>query len=244
MNFLIGSKITHLDSIDSTNNYTANLLKNGLVSHGQLIVTQEQTSGRGQRGAEWHSSPGLNLTMSLFLKLDNLSVNHQFYLSKWTALVIFDYLKVIGIDATIKWPNDIYVKDTKIAGVLIESQLVKEQVKSVIIGIGLNVNQIDFGGLSATSIKKELQRHTSIDEVIFGLMQGFNRRWNSIQYQLWDEMNREYLNALYRFRQPHLYLIDGKQVVGEIVNVLENGKLNLKIEEEFQEFDIKEIAFI
>ena len=146
----IGQKIIRLDVVDSTNNYIANLIKQGSIDSGTVIMADEQFAGKGQRDAQWQSSAGENLTFSFFLDDVNLSVSRQFNLSQVVALSLYNFLNNLGLDATIKWPNDIYIKGRKIAGVLIENQLKGSLIKSAIVGVGLNVNQTEFQGFSAT----------------------------------------------------------------------------------------------
>jgi BirA family biotin operon repressor/biotin-[acetyl-CoA-carboxylase] ligase len=172
----IGSKIIRLESVDSTNNYTANLIKEGKIDHGTVILAVDQFGGRGQRDAEWLVKPGENLTLSIFLDRVNLSVENQFRISKWISLAVVDLLASRGIQAEIKWPNDIFVNGKKIAGMLIENSLGSSLVKSSIVGIGLNVNQTEFSGFEATSMKLELGDHSSLDELLFSLIGKINNK--------------------------------------------------------------------
>ena len=133
----IGSKIIHLESVDSTNNYAANLVRQGNCDHGTVILADDQFLGKGQRGSEWIATKGDNLTTSIVLTPDNLSVEDQFYLTCLASLSVVDTLKEYHIEASIKWPNDIYVEHKKIAGILIENSFQGNSIKSSIIGIGL-----------------------------------------------------------------------------------------------------------
>ena len=118
-----GHRIIHLPSVDSTNNYTANLLREGKIGHGAVILADEQLAGRGQRGASWTSKAGENLLVTFLVTPDNLSVNDQEVLTQFITVSIADFLVKIGISASIKWPNDIYVDGKKLAGILIENAL-------------------------------------------------------------------------------------------------------------------------
>ena len=139
----IGRKIVRLESVDSTNNYTANLIKSGELVHGSVIMAVEQTNGRGQMGAEWLVKPGENLTFSIFLDNVNLSVDNQFFLTRLVSVSLIDFLANFNIPAMIKWPNDLFVNDKKIAGVLIENNVSGSFIQKSIIGIGLNVNECE-----------------------------------------------------------------------------------------------------
>ncbi len=121
----IGQKIIHLESVDSTNNYVANLIQRKEITHGTVIMADEQFAGKGQRGAEWHVNPGKNLTFSFLLENINLSISQQFFLTQVVSVSLVNLLKKLKLTAQIKWPNDIYINRNKIAGVLIENQVVK-----------------------------------------------------------------------------------------------------------------------
>ncbi len=90
---MIGKKIIHLDSVDSTNNYVANMILNNQIEHGTVIMSDEQTAGKGQRGNLWFSKPGENVITSIYLKPANLSVNQQFYLTIFTSLCVIRLLQ-------------------------------------------------------------------------------------------------------------------------------------------------------
>ena len=135
-----------LDSVDSTNNEVKR--KVGVLDNLSVIAAMDQTSGRGQRGNIWLTEPGKNLTFSVVLKYDQMQVKmqaqNQCKISEMTALSVIDLLAQYGIEARIKLPNDIYVGDKKICGILIEHSLHGEQISHTIIGVGLNVNQLTF----------------------------------------------------------------------------------------------------
>ena len=235
----VGRKIIRLESVDSTNNYTANLIKASDVTHGSVILAVEQTAGRGQRNAEWLVKPGENLTFSLYIDEVKLSVSEQFKITQLVSLAICDLLKKYSIIAKIKWPNDIYVDSKKIAGVLIENQLQGESIKSSIIGIGLNVNQTLFEGFDATSLKLCTGNFVNIEEVLFGFIHSFN--------QLIDcttNVEEEYLKRMYLINKKTLFLNpEGNTFRGEIIGVSPTGKLRVLVGEGMEEFDLKGIQF-
>ena len=134
--------IIWLDSVDSTNSEIKRRLEH--LDDLTVIAARNQTAGRGQKGNKWFSQPASSLTFSVLLKDIGLKAWEQSAISEATALAIVDTLGSYGIDAWIKWPNDIYCTDKKICGILIENSLMGEQIRWSIIGIGLNVNQTDF----------------------------------------------------------------------------------------------------
>lgn len=137
-------RILEYTSLRSTNSEMARLVDS--LFHGDVIVTDEQTAGRGQRGNSWEAEPGKNLTFSLFLKPEKLRAADSFLLSMAISVGIVDALNKILFpeEVTVKWPNDIYWKDLKLAGILIENSFVGPYVDYSIVGIGLNVNQKNF----------------------------------------------------------------------------------------------------
>lgn len=138
--------IITVDETSSTNT----LLKEMNASHGTAVMAIRQTAGRGQRGNTWESEPGKNVTLSIILRPKSLPAADQFVISMIvavaTARLVSDYLKIAQVDkkVTVKWPNDIYVGEKKISGILIENAISSGAVASSIIGIGLNVNQVKF----------------------------------------------------------------------------------------------------
>lgn len=139
----MADSITWFDSVDSTNTRLA-ADRAGLPDR-TVYAAVFQTAGRGQKGNRWESKAGENLTFSVLLKPAGLPVREQFILSQVTALSLVDYLRSKGIEAGIKWPNDIYAVDRKICGTLIENYLADDgTVGSAVAGIGLNMNQKTF----------------------------------------------------------------------------------------------------
>lgn len=135
-------KIIRLEEVGSTNDYAAAHASE--LDQMTMILAHRQTSGRGQRGNSWESEPGKNLTFTLFFKPLNMLPREQFAISEAAALGIADYLRRRGIDAKVKWPNDIYAGNRKIAGILIEHSVSTVSIDHSRIGIGLNVNQTEF----------------------------------------------------------------------------------------------------
>ena len=152
---IIGENKLHFGSVPSTNDY---LKKHSYLPSGTLVTADYQTAGRGTKTNSWESARFQNILMSTILKPDIL-VSDIAKLVKVSSVAIYETLRSFGIESAIKWPNDIMVNDKKIAGILLESSVTKNEVDYVILGIGLNVNQVYFRHLTdvATSIKKELK---------------------------------------------------------------------------------------
>jgi BirA family biotin operon repressor/biotin-[acetyl-CoA-carboxylase] ligase len=239
---MLGRKIIKIESVDSTNNYVANLMNGGKIEHGTVILAEEQTNGKGQRGAEWHSNSGENMIFSMYLDTANLSVKDQFVLTQFVSISVSNLLHKIGINSKIKWPNDIYVGNKKIAGILIENQICGSFLSGSVIGIGLNVNQIDFERLNATSVKLETKSFRSIQEILLQLIHELNENWNKIlDFKL---LKNNYISQLLFFREKARFKDVNGEFVGKIIDVLENGKLLVDKGDNILEYDLKEITFL
>lgn len=240
----LGSKIIQLDTVDSTNNFAANLLSSGELVHGTVIMADEQTNGRGQRGSNWITQPAMNLTVSFFVVYDNLAVNRQSSINQWVSLAIIDVLKKHKISASVKWPNDILVNDKKIGGVLIENQLSQNMIKSSIIGIGLNVNQTDFDGLSATSIQSECKSFLPLNLVLLELIESMNSCMKLLDQNNFEELKEVYHRNLWRMNELTQVKVNGEVKLGIIRGTTDFGLLILELDGAEQYFDLKEVAFV
>lgn len=158
----IGQPFIELLSVESTNNYAMGLARAGMAQHGAVVFTHEQTKGKGQRTRKWISQKDMNIAMSLLAEPKNLKVSELFLLSMMAATGVRQLLlNIVGEDVKIKWPNDIYWRDRKAAGILIENVWQGAGWKFAVIGVGINVNQTDFGQLKskAISLKEITGKH-------------------------------------------------------------------------------------
>lgn len=146
-----------LNSVDSTNNYAMARLHEGLATHGMAWFANEQTAGKGQRGRQWYSEPGNNILLSIVCKPAAAFISNPFFLSALVAGSCIEFLqKITGEQFYIKWPNDLYWRDRKTGGILIENKYLGESWNWAIIGIGINVNQTIFDSdlIKAVSLKE------------------------------------------------------------------------------------------
>jgi len=135
-----------LDKVDSTNNYAMAQVHAGMAKHGMAWFAREQAAGKGQRGRQWDSAPGQNIALSLILQPDMLKITQGFFLSATVALACHEFFsKYAGDETSIKWPNDLYWRDRKAGGILIENVHHGAIWKYAIAGVGINVNQTIFG---------------------------------------------------------------------------------------------------
>jgi BirA family transcriptional regulator, biotin operon repressor / biotin---[acetyl-CoA-carboxylase] ligase len=179
----IGHPFIELPSVDSTNNYAMGKVHAGLASHGMVILALEQTRGKGQRGKTWNSASGKNITLSAILKPASMRPHQQFSLSMAIALACHDFLSKYLTDALfIKWPNDLYWRDRKAGGILIESICKGKDWLYAVVGIGININQESFPkSLSkAVSLKQATGKEFLLPELARELCQCIDRRYHEL----------------------------------------------------------------
>jgi BirA family biotin operon repressor/biotin-[acetyl-CoA-carboxylase] ligase len=241
---MLGKKIIQIESLDSTNNYIANLMNVGKIEHGTVILADEQINGKGQRCSSWLSNPGENLIFSMFLDTATLSVNNQFVLTEFVSISVCNALKKVGVDSVIKWPNDIFVNKKKISGILIENQIKGSNLNGTIVGIGLNINQAHFGDLNATSIKTEKGVFFSVQEFVFLLLNEMNLFWHLVQENNFKFLEKEYLNNLWLLNQKSIYNDIKGEFEGISKGIDEIGRLIIERDECLFYYDLKEISFV
>jgi BirA family biotin operon repressor/biotin-[acetyl-CoA-carboxylase] ligase len=241
---MIGRKIIFRETLGSTNNYAAKLLHAGELSHGTVIMSGEQTAGRGQRGAVWAAEPYKNLIFSCFLEYDKLSVSNHQAITHFVSLALIDFLSFFGISASIKWPNDILIGNKKIAGILIENQLENSFIKSSIIGIGVNVNQTEFGEFNATSLRLENQEEFSIDNAAMQLIESLQIRFNTLEYKDLNWLKNQYLDLLWLKNQLSLFEDENGIFEGKIIGTDDFGRLIITQNSISKTYDLKEIKFL
>ena len=230
------------------------------AEHGTVVYTDRQTAGRGQRGNSWESEPFKNVTMSILLRPENVAPNQQFWLSEISALAVERVLsKYIG-NVSIKWPNDVYYKDFKICGMLIEHSLSGGKINYTIPGIGINVNQRVFlsDAPNPISLANVLGHEVPTSEILDGLVDEILTMCDQLPEKA-TEIHREFLSKLYRRDGFHEYqstirsasadglsvLEEGEHFQARIVNVHPDGMLDLMTTEgHIHIFAFKEVAFI
>lgn len=243
----IPTKLFHLESVDSTNNYVASLVRMGEIESGSVVLADFQTAGRGQRGTKWQAAAGENMTASLFIQWADLLQADQFRISMWVALGVERFLTGYGVHAQIKWPNDLLVNGDKICGMLIENQIRGEQVVSSIIGIGLNVNQLQFeSDLQATSLGKLCNREFSVRLITLELFQTIGQVIQELQVYPFEELQRVYLSKLLGYGKPVAvqFTENGQIAEIEITGVTRDGRLLYLLQGKSCTADLKEIRFL
>jgi len=231
----------------STNSEAQTLLGQNRASEGCTIITDFQTSGRGQRGNTWEAAPGENLTLSVVWQPTFLAASQQFLLSQAVALGLHDWAQtLLGPDPKlkVKWPNDLYFGQQKLAGILIENALNGAKIQHSIVGIGININQQQFGHGAATSFSLLTGRFYSREELAARLLECLERRYLQLRAGQVGALRSAYLQALYRYQEEQPYEVAGRRVSGQIVGVEEDGRLALSIGGELRRFALQEIRYL
>jgi len=245
--FFSGQKFITLKSISSTNDYLkVELSKSAPFNEGTVIMAEEQSGGRGQSGNRWLSEPGKNLTFSILLKPSFLSPLQQFNINIVICVAIYEALyPLFGDELAIKWPNDIYVGDLKLGGILIENILQGNDWKDSIVGIGINVNQEDFFGLkNACSIKELLHREYILTDLLYDLCKSIEKHYFQLKNQGITDLELIYKGALYGLNKVRKFNLDGVSVEGKIIDVADDGQLIVDFNGHSARFNFKEIEFV
>ena len=238
----LGNQIIKLSSVDSTNNYTAKLIKKTKISFGTVIMADFQTHGKGQRSSCWKSDKGLNLLISIYFDSSFLNTENIFFLSKAIALAIRECVeKIIGIKVSIKWPNDILINGSKIAGVLIENQWKNEKISSSIIGIGLNVNQVVFSGEeNVLSLRNLTSKVYNLNSILQSLCSSLDTQFSLLRNFDFFEIDRRYHSFLLNYKMWCKYEKNKINFKGKVIKVDSYGKMVLELENgDKKSFDIK-----
>lgn len=227
---MIGKEIRYAESLDSTNLSLSKLLRTESVEEGLVLRTDFQIKGRGYSKNHWESAAGENLLFSFILKPHFLNASEQFEIAKMVSLAIHEYLHSFAEGFKIKWPNDLFFGDKKIAGMLIEHSVHGDQLSHSIVGIGLNLNQEQFSEQAGrpvslrTITQASYHPQTEMNKLIDRLNAGY-ARLRSGDRRL---MHEEYLQHLYRFDEWSTYQSGDLIFEGRIRGVNEFGQLLLE----------------
>ena len=231
----IGTPFLILQQVDSTNNYATALLHEGMAHHGTVVFAYEQTKGKGQRHKQWLSAKNENITLSIILQPSNLTISKAFLLSMSIAVTALRFFKKYEAKSFIKWPNDIILNDRKAGGILIENQFQGSEWKYSVVGIGLNINQMDFPGLKATSLAIATGQKFDILNLAKQLIDEVDRAYRQLITDP-DSIREEYLQNLYGKNQQARLKKGNRTFDVEVLGVSDQGHLLTRhaIEEEFK----------
>ena len=227
---IVGTYVRHCEKVSSTNTVAAAMIREENPAEGTVITATYQDSGRGQQGNSWESEPGKNLLMSVILYPVMVSPADQFIISRMVSLAVHDLVAGHSQAARIKWPNDIYVGDDKIAGILIENTIMGDKLASTIAGIGLNVNQEIFrsGAPNPVSLRQVTGRELDLAAVTGDLIAALDRRYAMVTRGEATALGSEYQKALYRAGEWHRYADDTGEFEGMIERVMPDGMLSVR----------------
>ena len=228
--YFIDMKIIKLDAIDSTNSYLKRLLTKGTVDDLTVVVSKNQTKGKGRNENIWENEASLNLAFSIYKKFNNLDVKDKFMLNVISSLSVFQLLKENNLNKiSIKWPNDIMTVNGKISGILIENSVKGKLINESVIGVGINVNQKKFDKLpNATSLLIETGSEFSLDTLASRLVEIFRKKFLQFEKNE-EELLENYNNQLFLKNINSNFMgLDNKKFSGKIISVNKSGELRIK----------------
>jgi BirA family biotin operon repressor/biotin-[acetyl-CoA-carboxylase] ligase len=240
-----GQKLIFVPECHSTNTLASELASQSALPEGTVVITPNQTAGRGQRGNSWESAAGANLTLSIVVNPSFLLVRDQFYLTMITSSAVAECVRAFAKSTVkIKWPNDVLLSQKKICGILIENSLRQNTIHQSIVGIGLNVNQKSFAVETATSLSASTGNEFDPDELLDNLLSNFEKRYLKLRAGKRDEIKREYMADLLGLNEPRTFIADDKKFSGTIQDVNEDGELVMSVDGRTTSFKLKEISFV
>jgi BirA family transcriptional regulator, biotin operon repressor / biotin---[acetyl-CoA-carboxylase] ligase len=240
-----GKNLVFVPECHSTNTLALQLCQQTGTSEGTVIITNNQTSGRGQRGNSWEANPGENLTFSMILKPAFLKASEQFLLNQCVSLALYDFLsQKADYEVKIKWPNDMLIQDRKVCGMLIENLVQRDLIQWSVIGIGLNVNQTEFASGRATSLRTCSGFAFILVKELHQLLSCIEARYLSLRQGNVDLLKKHYNDALLGFQKTRKFNVQHEEIEGIIQGVDAVGRLMVQTQHENKIFDIKEIEFV
>ncbi|HOU97944.1 MAG TPA: biotin--[acetyl-CoA-carboxylase] ligase [Bacteroidales bacterium] len=238
--------IFKMDKAASSNNEAMLLAKQKEIPEGTIVWVLNQTKGRGQGNKKWHSNPNENLTFSVLLKPSFLPMEKQFVLSKMVAVAVAKVVSCFCSDTFIKWPNDIYVKNNKIAGILIENSIQGQKMYHSVIGIGININQENFPSdvPNPTSLCVETGQKYRLEPLIRLFQQSILDEYEKLKKNHYQQIESYYDNLLYKKNQTVRIRHKNKEISAFVLKVDTSGFIHLLIENKEVLYAVGEIEFL
>ena len=243
----IGQRIIYAATCASTNTWVAQCLRQEELPAGTVVITDHQYQGRGQRGHGWASEPHKNLTFSVVLYPTFLSAPQSFSLNIITALALHQVLAAyLPRELAIKWPNDLYFQDQKLSGMLIENTVEQQRLKASVIGIGLNVNQVEWGPVArATSLAAVCQRTFDLPGLLAQLLLALERNYLQLQTQGIASLRASYLENMYWIHETHTFQDATHTFQGSVRGIDAIGRLAIELATGvLKYYDVKEVTFV
>ena len=242
-----------LQTVHSTNSFLRELNGGDASFDMELATTEFQTAGRGQKGNSWESEQSKNLLFSILLHPVYVQPSKQFCISEAIALAVVKSLKeivadeLVAKDFSVKWPNDIYWKNKKIAGILIENELFGSTIRDCIVGVGININQQIFlsDAPNPVSLYNILGVNTNVEEVLDAIIKQFVANVSMIENGQTALLHKEYMDSLFRRKGIYPYRDADSEFMATIKDVREDGRLIL-IDSNDKEriYEFKEVAIV
>ena len=247
---IIGNQIVNLKLVNSTNEYLKQEIKNGTrFDEGLLIFAENQYDGKGLGTNKWESAPGKNLILSAYLTPHFLPAADQFILNEMVSLSILDFINyhLPNTINKIKWPNDVYIHNNKVSGILINNTIGRSDILYSIVGIGININQQTFmsDAPNPVSLKQILGKNLNLEKCLIPFLKYFNKRYNQLRSGDIQQLELEYINSLYRLNEWNHFVINDQHTKVKIIGLGKFGKLKLETKSgSLIECDMKEIKFV
>ncbi len=246
---MIGNKIISYGIVESTNKTATELLAKGGLEEGSVVVASFQEAGKGQPGNHWESEAGKNLTISVILYPAFLLPEKQFMLNKIISLGVVDFIRIMlpELVVKIKWPNDIYIEQKKVAGILINNVIQGHSLEQTIVGIGVNINQNTFRSdapnpvslFQLSGIQYDLKKSLAC------LCEALDKWYEILKNGNYERIDEQYLNSLYQFDIFKKYRVFDQEMMAKIIGVTNYGKLLLEGKDQKRmECDLKEVVFV
>jgi BirA family biotin operon repressor/biotin-[acetyl-CoA-carboxylase] ligase len=242
----IGHQLTILETVDSSNNYAMQMVQQKGAIHGQVFFALDQTAGKGQRGKVWHSEPTSNIIMSVVLETTGLAASDQFYLSMAMALGCRNWFaQKAGDETSVKWPNDIYWRDRKAGGMLIENKWFGQEWQFSVVGIGINLNQTQFPQTSRkpVSLRQITGRNLDLLQEARLLCEELENRWQQLRRGEKQSIHTEYQSRLFGMNKICRFRRNTIEFETRVVGVSEQGEL-LTQDQTARRFKVGEIEWV
>ncbi|MCU0438412.1 MAG: biotin--[acetyl-CoA-carboxylase] ligase [Raineya sp.] len=243
----VGKDLRYLPSCQSTNLYALDLIQNDDYFDGTVVITDCQTAGRGQQGNTWDTEPFQNITTSIILKPQFLSLQEQFELNIAITLGIYDLLEVFVPNPDllkIKWSNDLLYDRKKLCGILIQNVVSGNTLGKSVIGIGLNINQKTFLYPQATSLSLVTGMDYELSVLTEKLFISIERKYLQLKQGKTEILRQEYYKRLYGFGEEKWFSKEGESFMGKIVGVDNLGRLQIDVLGDLKVYQFKEIQFL
>ncbi len=244
---IIGSRKVFFERLSSTNSHAAAMLRKSRVPEGTVVYTGYQTAGKGQAGNKWESEENKNLLLSVILYPSLIRADRQFLISKVISLGVSDFVKSHVSDVTIKWPNDIYAGNEKIAGILIENSIIRNEIDHTIAGIGININQEHFPRHlpNPTSLKLITGVEYDLEKCLNELIAKLDARYKLLLYSRTARIDEDYKSSLYRFGQFTEFKDNRGVFEGKIRSVTDLGRIQIEDRRgRIYEYGLNEVDFL